>query len=299
MISILIPVFNHDCSELLGSLHAQGESLRAAGGGDYEIIVGDDASTCTTTVEANRQACAKAHCNMTINAHNLGRAANRNAMARKARGTFLLFIDCDACVHDDAFLSRYAAATKGHDVLCGGIDAPHSMPSPDVALRFKYEHNAQRIRSLNYRRKNPYAHFSTFNFMIRRDVFMNIMFDENCHEYGYEDALFGLRLKQEGIAVEHINNPLEHTGLDTNAEFVDKCEQAMRTLKGLGDDIKQHSHVGAMAHKLERLHLVWAVKAWHRAFARHELANLRGKHPSLTLLKIYKLGYYCSISKTE
>lgn len=299
MLSILIPEYNYDCSALVGDLRAQAERLRLKTGADYEIIVGDDASDDVATTAANSEACGGPRCRFVRNPVNFGRARNRNMMARMAKGDFLLFIDCDAEVCDGSFLARYAEAAVNGDVVCGGISSPAELPSADVKLRYKYERNARKVRSVAYRLKNPYAHFSTFNFMIRRQLFLGIMFDENCVEYGYEDALFGLRLKQEGIRVGHIDNPLVHVGMDTNGSFVDKCEQAMRTLKRLGADMKSYSHVGRIALKLKRWHLVWAVKAWHLMFGRLELANLRGKRPLLFVLKIYKLGYFCRIGGVD
>lgn len=299
MISILIPVMNYDCSALVDDLYVQAERLRIGAGVDYEIIVGDDASTDVGTVNSNKEACSGPRCRFVRNPVNFGRARNRNMMARMAKGDFLLFIDCDAEVCDGSFLARYAEAAVNGDVVCGGISSPAELPSADVKLRYKYERNARKVRSVAYRLKNPYAHFSTFNFMIRRQLFLGIMFDENCVEYGYEDALFGLRLKQEGIRVGHIDNPLVHVGMDTNESFVNKCEQAMRTLKRLDADMKEYSHVGSMAMKLKRFRLIWAVKAWHFLFRKLELANLLGKRPSLFVLKAYKLGYFCYIGGAE
>ena len=299
MISILIPVMNYDCSALVDDLYVQAERLRMGTGVDYEIIVGDDASDDVATTAANSEACGGPRCRFVRNPVNFGRARNRNMMARMAKGDFLLFIDCDAEVCDGSFLARYAEAAVNGDVVCGGISSPAELPSADVKLRYKYERNARKVRSVAYRLKNPYAHFSTFNFMIRRQLFLGIMFDENCVEYGYEDALFGLRLKQRGIHVEHIDNPLVHVGMDTNESFVNKCEQAMRTLKRLDADMKEYSHVGSMAMKLKRFRLIWAVKAWHFLFRKLELANLLGKRPSLFVLKAYKLGYFCYIGGTE
>lgn len=299
MISMLIPVMNYDCSTLVDDLYVQAERLRIGAGVDYEIIVGDDASTDVVTVNSNKEACSRPRCRFVSNAVNYGRAKNRNAMAELSKGDLLLIIDCDAKVCRQNFLASYIEAAKGNDVVCGGIVAPNSLPSPDVTLRYKYERNARKVRSLEYRVANPYRHFSTFNVLIRRDVFMEIMFDEKCVEYGYEDALFGLRLEQRGIHVEHIDNPLVHVGMDTNESFVNKCEQAMRTLKRLDADMKEYSHVGSMAMKLKRFRLIWAVKAWHFLFRKLELANLLGKRPSLFVLKAYKLGYFCYIGGAE
>ncbi len=299
MISILISVFNYDCSALIEALSAQAETVRADMGEDYEIIVGDDASTDKELLEANRRACRRQHCMLVENHPNLGRARNRNSMAQRAAGDKLLFMDCDAEMKRDDFLARYVAALNGNDVVCGGLEAPAKLPSADVKLRYKYERASKKVRSLSYRKANPYLHFAAFCFMIRRELFMSIMFDENCHEYGYEDALFGLRLKQRGIHIEHIDNPMIHVGMDTNEAFVDKSEQAMRTLRGLGPDIKADSHVGGMAMKIKRMRLLWMIKLWHRMFGGLERRVLLGSHPSLFVLKIYKLGYFCQIGGVD
>ena len=52
MLSILIPVYNYDCSELVKALQLQGERLKQAKGEEYEIIVGDDASSKGRGIES-------------------------------------------------------------------------------------------------------------------------------------------------------------------------------------------------------------------------------------------------------
>lgn len=296
MLSILIPVYNYDCSELIRAIQAQAERLKRDEGVDYEIIAGDDHSRPGRGIERVEQACGLPGCRFIPAATNIGRAARRNELAREAKGEWLLFIDCDALLTRGDFISKYyEEMLGGADVVCGGIEAVGTLPSPDVSLRFKYEQSAAGIRSLEYRQANPYAHFSTFNFMVRRSVFSHIRFDESCKEYGYEDTLFGLRLKQDGIQIKHIDNPLVHNGLDTNSEFIAKTEQSMRTLHHLGRDIQSFSHVGAAALKLKDMHLDGLMAAWHHAFGRLERINLKGSDPSLLLFKIYKLGYYCTL----
>ena len=132
MISILIPVMNYDCSALVDDLYVQAERLRIGTGVDYEIIVGDDASTDVVTVNSNKEACSRPRCRFVSNAVNYGRAKNRNAMAELSKGDLLLIIDCDAKVCRQDFLARYIEAAKGNDVVCGGIVAPNSLPSPET-----------------------------------------------------------------------------------------------------------------------------------------------------------------------
>lgn len=296
MLSILIPVYNYDCSELVKALQLQGERLKQAKGEEYEIIVGDDASSKGRGIESVQKACELPGCRFLAAEKNMGRAANRNNMAREAKGEYLLFIDCDALVTRGDFLEKYyEEAKKGADVVCGGIEAVGTQPSPDVSLRYRYEQSAAEIRSLEYRKANPYSHFSTFNVMVRREVFMHIRFEESCKGYGYEDTIFGLRLKQGGYKITHIDSPLVHNGLDTNREFVEKTEQSMRNLHRFGRDIQNFSHVGAVALRLKRLNLDGLMITWHRLFGRIERANLLSSNPSLFVLKLYKLGYLCSL----
>lgn len=296
MISILIPVYNYDCSELVRALQLQGDRLRQQKGEDFEIIVGDDASQKGRGIENVQKACELPGCRFISTEVNRGRSANRNNMAREAKGDYLLFIDCDALVMRGDFLEKYVAETKANaEVVIGGIEAVGTQTSPDVSLRFRYEQSAAEIRSLEYRKANPYSHFSTFNVMVRKDVFMHIRFDEACTGYGYEDTIFGLRLKQNGNTITHIDNPLVHNGLDTNREFVEKTEQSMRNLHRFGRDIQNFSHVGSVALRLKQLNLDGAMVSWHRMFGRMERANLLSSNPSLFVLKLYKLGYFLSL----
>lgn len=296
MISILIPVYNYDCSELIRALHTQAEKLKQSKGENYEIIIGDDASSKGHGVESVRSVCNELGCKFISSEKNVGRAANRNNMAREAKGDYLLFIDCDALVVRGDFYEKYYIETQNKaDVAVGGIEAVGTQPSPDVSLRFRYEQEAAKVRSLEFRKSNPYAHFSTFNVMIRRDVFMHFRFDESCVEYGYEDTIFGLRMKQNGYKITHIDNPLVHNGLDTNKEFVKKTEQSMRNLHRFGRDVQNFSHVGSVALRIKRLNLEGILVTWHKLFGRIERANLTSGNPSLFVFKLYKLGYYCSL----
>lgn len=297
MISILIPVYNYDCSGLVRALQAQCARLQQRGE-SFEIIVGDDASKPGRGVESVREACTLPGCRYVEATANCGRAVRRNSLAREAKGEWLLFIDCDALVASDSFVAKYCdAARAGGDVICGGIQAVGTMPSPDVALRFRYEQAAAGIRSLESRKARPYDHFSTFNVMVRRDVFTRIRFDESCVEYGYEDTIFGLRLKQQGYTITHIDNTLVHNGLDTNREFLAKTEQSMRNLRRFGRDVQNFSHVGGVALRLKQLNLDGLMAAWHTIFGPLERANLLGYNPSLFVFKIYKLGFLCKLQR--
>ena len=124
-LSILIPTYNYDCSQLVQQLQQQLPE-------DAEILVGDDSPP-----------------------HNLGRAARRNALAREAKGEWLLFIDADAQVRSSHFIADYLAASEQAQVVCGGTGNLPECPRPQARLRYDYEIKAEKRLTLAHRQKHP------------------------------------------------------------------------------------------------------------------------------------------------
>ena len=289
MLSILIPTYNYDARALVEAFTALASREHMA----IEILIGDDASTADTAwLDAVEQ---MMNVSVLRTEENLGRARNRNRMADIAKGEWLLFVDSDALVENDFSLKAYLDATSLAPVICGGVRHPATNPNPEATLRYKYERRADRERSAACRTAAPYDRISTFNLLVRRDVFLQIRFDEACKEYGYEDTLFGAELERRGYAIQHIDNPLVHIGLESNDVFLKKSETALRTLKHLGRRMECHSRIVATANYLSRLHLIWLVVAMYKLFGPMMKMNLLSRYPSLTLFQCYKLGYYLSL----
>ena len=303
MISILIPTYCYDCTALASALSRQGTELQRETGGGFcfELIVGDDGSPDAASVERNRAVNRLPGCRLWESPRNLGRAAIRNRLAEMAAYPWLLFIDSDAGAEENpGFLRRYwQEAAAGAPVVCGGLRNVGRLPRPGLELRFRYEAWLDRRRSAGQRSRSPYGEFTAFNFLIRRSTFLALRFNEQCRDYGYEDVDFGLRLKAAGADIKHIENPLIHLGLDENACFLGKIETSLRTLHSLGDRrLEQGSAVARMALRLKRLHLDGAMRLFHAAFRSLERRNLLGSRPSIAVLSLYKLGYYCSLRGT-
>ena len=157
------------------------------------------------------------HCRHIVNKENVGPANIRNQLAREARFSWILFIDCDAKVETADFLATYYQQMGKADVVAGGLLHQKENHDPHRSLRFKYEKDADLHRSAAERNLNPYDKFTPFNVMMRRSTFLCILFDKDCREYGYEDALFGVELKKRGISILHIDNPLIHIGKGWNS----------------------------------------------------------------------------------
>ncbi len=291
MLSILIPTFNYDARALVQAFCALADGSPF----DTEIIIGDDASTRANDWLSAVEVMPKVR--VLRVERNIGRARNLNRMADTARGEWLLIVDCDARVEDDFSLMAYQRAAAQAPVVCGGLRHPDTNPNPEATLRYKYERRADRQRGADIRQRAPYSQLSTFNLLVRRDVFMQIRFDEDCTEYGYEDTLFGKQLEQHGIAILHIDNPLVHVGLDTNAEYLKKVETGLHTLKKIEGKIGTHSRVTTFAERIRRWHLTGVVALIHRLTRSLVRRNLLSRHPSLLLFQWYKLGYYASLEE--
>ncbi len=290
MVSILIPVYNYDCTELVREL-ADSCMLAKV---DFEIIVGNDCSTDSVTLKALGCLGQLDYCRVINGKENIGRAYMLNEMSQYARFPFLLIVDSDARLVNDSFIEKYIQAAVSHDVVCGGIEVRETDKSADNLLRYRYERGATKSRALGYRRKHPYEKFSTFNLLIRKRVFDMIKFDSHCCQYGYEDTVLGLDLMRKRIAVLHIDNPLIHTGIDSNASFLYKTHQSLEVLVNLDSFYQEHIRLSHVAHAFQRKRLLWLPVLWHIMFGRMEYCALM-RSPSIGLFWLYKLGRFCCI----
>lgn len=294
MLSILIPTYNYPCSQLANKLSEAIDLQNLA----CEIIVCDDASA--ESVQTQNRCIAKIpHCTYLELSDNIGRSRIRNYLAEQAKGDWLLFIDCDGMPMDEFFLSRYIQETTSGkaEVVCGGIIHPEKLPSPEQSLRYYYEKKAEPKHSAEARNKHPYSAFRSFNFLIRRDRFMHIKFDEAFKQYGYEDVLLGLQLKEKNVCIHHIENPLINCDIENNHTFIRKTEEALRTLaensEKLGESVRLH-------HWYQKCCL-WKLTPFLRilfSFTQNGLRKqLTGRKPYIPLFNLYKLGYYTTIMK--
>lgn len=286
-LSVLIPTYNYDCSQLVLQLLEQLPE-------NAEIIVGDDCSA-----EAILVSTADERVHIYRPDHNLGRASIRNRLAEEAKGEWILFIDADAEVRRQNFIADYLTASNEAQVVCGGTGNLPACPRPEARLRYDYEVAAEKRLTLPYRRQHPYAQFTTFNFLIQRNLFLSIAFDESLQDYGHEDTQFGLELKKRNINVLHIDNKLTHLGLEDADDYLQKTETALRTLATMSSEQKQNVRVSALALKLKRWYLLDLTCFIFRISKSSVRKNLLGKHPNQLLFAWYKLGFYaCQVQTT-
>lgn len=295
MLSLLIPTYNCDCLRLVADLHQQCEELEAEEADfDYEILVADDASTDLATVERNELMEMFDKVRFVRMTENVGRAALRNWLLDEACFPHLLLMDADAEVCSDDFLRTYWAHRHDADAVVGSIHTPSSAPVGHE-LRLKYELAAAKIRDADYRNAHAAQHFSTFNFLIAREVAEQLRFDLRCRDYGYEDTLFGLELAERGFTIRHIDNPLTHTGINSNADFLRNTETALRNLARLGSPLTDHSAVARIYARLRGFGLSPLVRLCFGLAAPLLRRQLLSRRPSLRLFQLYKLGYFAAV----
>lgn len=294
MLSVLIPTYNYTCYQLVSDLQQQLE----ASGEKYEVIVADDGSKDQVTIIANLKINDLRNCRYIRRKENIGRAAIRNFLVSEASGEWLLFMDSDARVISNDYISTYTNAIKeaaGHQIIIGGLRHTDRLPSPEVSLRYYYEKEADKHRSAAERQQHPFLHLTTFNLCVLRSVMTDTPFDEDCREYGYEDALLGVTLMKKGVSVMHIDNPLEHTGLESNKKYLAKVEMALHTLHSLGDKMVPHSHVGQVAEKARKWCIALPIIMFFHILRPLLRNNLLSAKPNLKVLAFYKLGYFLSL----
>jgi len=290
-LSILIPVYNFNCTKLVQALCEQALHQNV----NFEIIVADDASTDAKLEKENAEIGKMEHCQYIALKENLGRAAIRNFLAKKAKYDYLMFMDCDGQVVYLQFLEAYLKVMEQHDVVCGGMMHPMDMGLKANNLRYKYELESEKIMKADKLNANPKAPFSSFCFVIKKKVFDDVKFDETFTDYGYEDMLFGMQVKEKGYEIFFIDNPLQNNDIESNPVFVAKTEEALRTLKKheslFGDNVRLLRTVRWL--KITGVVLiVKLLSVLTRALVRKNLCSNR---PSVSLFNWYKLCYYLSL----
>ena len=298
-LSILIPVYNTVCTDMVRILSQQCESIRQQHSSFcYEIIVADDASTDAACIELNQQIIRLPWCCFIKKETNTGSASTRNFLARNSKYQWLLFLDCDMLISNNNFIEQYLNDGHPSKVINGGINIGHCEEG-NSNLRFLYEKQNEPYHTAEKRSLRPYHSFRSTNFLIERETMLACPFDERFLKSGYEDVLFGKQLKQKHISVAHIDNPTTMADFENNPDYITKIERSLRTLHTFRSDLSGFSplltFVGGIHINLVRI----AFRQWHRFFGKAEHRWLCSHHPNLTVFKLYKLGYYLTLTKND
>lgn len=282
MLSILIPTYNYDCADLVEALYKQCVATNT----QFEIIVGNDCST----FKLSKLESIKRHteCSIITPKHNLGRAKMRNYLAHHAHYQNLLFIDSDSLPAYSNFIATYLNQLN-NIVLGGRIYNTPSNRHHTLLPRYGK-------RERNHGTKKSTLPFTSPNFLIPRNIFQQIRFDETCKKYGHEDTIFGIELNRHGFYYSRIDNPVIHIGIEDNITFLKKTQEGINHLysihcKGNYPELNSISPLLKTFLLIKKLKLTsYFAKYYSKRYKKLE-QQLDTKKPCMLLFSLYKLCY--------
>ena len=263
----------------------------------FEVICFDDGSELYFK-EKNRLVAQLENVRYDEMPENLGRSAIRNALGMAAKFQYLLFMDCDSKVVHNDYVKTYLNHLSPGSLLYGGrCYAPQIPDNQTLILHWKYGIQREQ-KSVEERQVHPWHSFMTNNFVLPKAVFLENLFDESLKQYGHEDTLFGLQLAARNVRIIHLENPLEHIGLEPAVSFLRKTEQGINNLyhlwkRGTPIDTKLLRYFT----NLKKWQLAGALSFIFKLAEPFLKKNLHSQHPNLKVFDFYKLGYLCQISK--
>jgi glycosyltransferase involved in cell wall biosynthesis len=294
MLSILIPTYNYNAYPLAEEIHKQATKERI----EFEIIVLDDGSTNKTTIKQNNLINSLNYGVFEELPKNIGRSKIRNLLAKKAIYNFFLFLDSDTMTIKDNYIENYIKALNiNTQIIYGGIQYQKELPPPEKYLRWIYGKKREAL-PLSKRIEKPHLRFLTLNFIVTKNVFSELKFNEKIPNLRHEDTLYAFDAKRDNITVQHIENPVLHLGLETNEVFLKKSIESVKALYlFIYQDLIPSNEV-ALSEKAEivkKLKLSRIITFLYRTFKSSMKRNLLSQKPSLLVFDFYRLGYYLQL----
>ncbi len=294
MLSILIPTYNYNVFPLVKEVSEQCIVEKIT----FEIIVLDDASQNFHT--ENNEINSLDNCCYSILNQNIGRSAIRNLLSTKASFDNLLFLDADVRIINNQFIKNYINFIKNNSnyaVVYGGIVYQESIPQNNQLLRWIYG-NKREALSAEKRNENVYVSFLTLNFLIKKEVFQTVRFNEDIPNLRYEDLLFSFDLMKNKIPLQHINNQVVHNGIETSEVFMHKTNDSLKGLKFLLSKNylpADYAKISAVHNLLKQTKLLFLINFVYRMRKNSFKKNLLSSKPSLFIYDIYRLGYFSQL----
>ncbi len=283
MLSILIPVYNRNITALVKELHRQAVSLSV----NFEIICMDDASSLY--IEENKKVQLLDKVQWIEVKINQGRSEIRNALIEASSYDYLLFLDCDMQIPNQQFLAKYSKLRENR-VICGGRIYIDSDLNNDTGLHFHYGKKRETFKTASSLSESS---FISGNFFIHKQVFKTVKFNADIKGYGHEDTLFGIELREAGIAILFTDNPTIHRGVDNNDSFLDKTRNAIDNLFQDNPEIEQklHRNVRLTQFAFRYSWLLYSSGIIYPWIKRILETGMKAFPSYICLMDIYKLSY--------
>lgn len=282
-LSILIPVYNYVVTGLVKDIANQSSSLNIP----YEILCFDDCSSLEY-IEKNKLISDLPNCKFKTFDKNIGRAAIRNELAFSSTYQFILFIDADSKIIANNYIKSYWEKRNDVSVIAGGT-AYSNLSNIDFTLRYKYGKSREEINAEN-RNKSPYNFIYLNNLFLPKSIFLKNPLDTSLTTYGHEDTKFGFGLKRMNIPIIHIENAVEHVGLETNSVFIEKTKEGIKNFyKILKEGYGIDSKLCKTYTLLKKFKLIILFNFFYSILKKSIEKNLLSDSPNLLYFDLFKL----------
>jgi glycosyltransferase involved in cell wall biosynthesis len=292
MLSVLIPTYDYDISTLVEEIHSQLIKTDYV----FEILCLDDHSTDLETIKQNERINSFSNTSYTVLPKNIGRSRIRNLLAQKATYNWLLFLDADVIPVEKDFITKYVETISAEkEVIYGGILYQKEKPKQENVLRWVYG-NKREALTVKQRQEASYLRFLTLSFLIKKDVFQKVKFNEDIPNARHEDTLFANDLKHAEVHLTHIHNPVYHLGLDTSAAFIRKSMESVEVLiLFLKNSLIEHDDIliTKVFTRMKKLGLRSILSKFYKWFGKRFEKNLLSNNPSMFIFDFYRLTYLC------
>lgn len=296
MLSVLIPVYNYDVRELVREIHRQCSET----GIPFEIRCLDDGSSSAIRAinnELRNGELPEVICEELDK--NTGRTAIRNELARRARYPWLWFLDCDGDARVNPRLAKTFLEQKTEDTLLSGgrVYQPHRPENRALLLHWLWG-SKRELLDPAARMRDPVNNFLSNNFVVHRQLFETVSFDERLSGYGYEDTFFAAGLVKAGFHIRHINNPVLHAGLEPAGIFLKKIRESLDNLELLKRICREKNMLFPVKSRLTKASTFLSfpllrplVAPFFRIRYRAWEQKLLGTNPGLLTFDLYRLAY--------
>lgn len=288
MISICIPLYNYDVRELLQNLVSQLTENSVK----WEILISDDASSQIHLTEQNLQCIQqmeKFPIHYFTQKKNLGNAANRNFLGSKAKFPWIIFLDADVLPVHSNFIEKYCQALteSKSSILTGNIEYKNS---ESHSLRQKYGRKKE-VRTSLPEEISSVLEARGANFAIKTSVFLENNFPQLQEQYGFVDTMFFLQFPEN--ALQPIQNPVYHLGIETNTLYVEKVHSSIRNALYIYINFPNVASQITLIQYFTKYKIVSGLMLLlYSVFGKLIKRNLESNHSSLFLLQLYKLLYF-------
>ena len=289
-ISICVPVYNWDISQLISSLSVEIDLLLEQKI-NCEVIVLDD---CSEEYFSEKNKSVLELYNSVYyysNEFNLGRSRSRNKIVSMANSDYVLLLDCDVVPDSDSFIRKYYDLTRNGNfkgVACGGVSYKKIEVTPISDCWFYYQ-QGKKISTKNAIDRNiaPWKWLFTANIFLNKIILEKIPFCEDFKGYGYEDIEWGIRLDEEAALV-HIDNTVTHLGVLDKKSYLEKINKSFENLQLL---LKKHPEKtrDLRVYKLSKFFKFFPVKILNEIYLVLEKYYLKYNFPYMIQNVIFQL----------